>query len=65
MEPGDLVKLSQAELSMRLGSDTGGGSWRKGKGKGKVKYWGFCHQMKNIIKLQALKLNPPLHSLLF
>ena len=35
MEPGDLVKLSQAELSMRLGSDTGG-SWRKGKGRGKV-----------------------------
>ena len=36
MEPGDLVKLSQAELSMRLGTDAGGGSWRGKKGRGKV-----------------------------
>ena len=36
MEPGDLVKLSQAELSMRLGTDTGG-SWRNKRGRGKVR----------------------------
>ncbi|XP_052275180.1 uncharacterized protein LOC127874696 isoform X4 [Dreissena polymorpha] len=34
MDPGDLVKLSQAELTMRLGNDTGG-NWKKGRGKGK------------------------------
>ena len=37
MEPGDLVKLTQAELSMRLG-DGGGGSWRNKRGRGKVSY---------------------------
>ncbi|WAR18878.1 hypothetical protein MAR_000716, partial [Mya arenaria] len=35
MEPGELVKLSQAELSMRLGTDASMGNWKKSKGKGK------------------------------
>ncbi|XP_060552397.1 LOW QUALITY PROTEIN: uncharacterized protein LOC132713733, partial [Ruditapes philippinarum] len=35
IEPGDLVKLSQAELSMRLGTDASMGTWRKTRGKGK------------------------------
>jgi len=36
IEPGDLCKLSQAELSMRLGTDASMGTWRKTRGKGKV-----------------------------
>ncbi|KAL4237950.1 hypothetical protein ACF0H5_002660 [Mactra antiquata] len=35
IEPGDLVKLSQAELSMRLGTDASMGNWKKNRGKGK------------------------------
>jgi len=43
LEPGELVKLSQAELSMRLGTDASMGNWKKSKTKGKVSMDGFVY----------------------